>query len=150
MVRLRLQRAATESPGPTGVKPRITLGQQGIPGTARERAGIYRDRAGIVKDRTGTARDRAGLARGRAGIARGRAGIARGRAGIARDGAEISRDRAGIARDIAGIAKESGIIGEVPKLQHTFSLNQPSKKFNNRFRSQGFRSLDLVFLNFII
>ena len=59
MVRLRLQRAETESSCPTGVKPRITTGQQGIPGTARERAGIYRDGAGIARDRAGIARDRA-------------------------------------------------------------------------------------------
>ena len=113
MVRLRLQRAATESSGPTGVKPRINLGHQRIPGTARERAGIDRDRAGIAKDRAGTARDRVGLARDRAVIARDRAGIARERL-------EISRDRAGIARDIAGIVKENGIIGEIPKPRQTF------------------------------
>ena len=40
-------------------KPRITLGQQGIPGTARERARIDKDRAGIARDRAGIARERA-------------------------------------------------------------------------------------------
>ena len=70
MVRLRLQSAATESSCPTWVQPRITLGPQGIPGTARERAVIDNDRARIARDRAGTARDRAGIARDRAGIAR--------------------------------------------------------------------------------
>ena len=53
MVRLRLQGAATESSCPTGIKPRITPGQQGIPGTARERAGIDWDKTGIDRDRGG-------------------------------------------------------------------------------------------------
>ena len=36
-------------------KPRITLGPQGIPGTAR----MDKDRAGIARDRAGIARERA-------------------------------------------------------------------------------------------
>ena len=80
MVRQRLHRAATEYFCPTGVSPRITLGQQGHqrqPGMDRDRAGIVRDRAGIARDKAGIARDRAGIARDRAVIARDRAGIAR-------------------------------------------------------------------------
>ena len=73
MVRLRLRGAATESSCPTCVKPRITQGQQGIPGTAGGRAGIDMERSGITSDRTGIARDRAGIARDRAGMARDRA-----------------------------------------------------------------------------
>ena len=71
MVRLRLQRAATKSSCPTGVKPRIPRGQQGIPRTARARARIGRDRAGIARDRAGIAWDRTGISRDRAGIAGG-------------------------------------------------------------------------------
>ena len=67
MVRLRLQRAATEFSCPNGLKPRITPGQQGIPGTARERAWIDRDKAGIARYRAGIARDRAGIDRDRQG-----------------------------------------------------------------------------------
>ena len=40
----------------------ITHGQQGIPGTARDRSRKARDRAGIARDRTGIARDRARIA----------------------------------------------------------------------------------------
>ena len=70
MVRLILQRAATRSSCPTGVKPRITPGQQGKPGTARERPCINRNIAGIARDMAGIAKDRAGISRDRAGIAR--------------------------------------------------------------------------------
>ena len=51
MVRLGLQRAATESSCPAGVKPMINPGLQGIAMAARERAGIDKDRAGIARDR---------------------------------------------------------------------------------------------------
>ena len=50
-------------PYPTGVKARITPGQQGIPGTARDRAGIDRDRAGIAMVMAQIARDRARIGR---------------------------------------------------------------------------------------
>ena len=63
MVRLRLQRPTTESFCLTGVKPRITPGQQGIPVTAMERAGTDRAGAGRARDRAGIARDRPGIAR---------------------------------------------------------------------------------------
>ena len=77
VVRLRLLRVETKSSDPTGLKPRITSGQQGLPGTARKRAGIDRDRAGIARDGAGIDRDGAGYTRDGAGIARDRAGYAR-------------------------------------------------------------------------
>ena len=65
-------RAETKSSFSTGVRPRITPGEKGIPETPMEEAEIDRDRAGIARDRAGIASDRAGIPRDRAVISRDR------------------------------------------------------------------------------